>query len=184
MTVWNDIRLAARLLAKDRGFTVAAVLALALGIAATSTIFTLGNGVFLRDLPFADPDRIVVIGTRTTRGGESRVDNLSLAEIRDLQASARLFDGIGAMDEVTMNVADEGRAAERYVGSYISANSFALFSGSWNSVSASLCGVAFTKTMTFIARTPLIGKASGHSIPWVVEPASPQSTFGGPSLPA
>ena len=125
MTVWNDIRLAARLLAKDRGFTVPAVLALALGIAATSTIFTLGNGVFLRDLPFSDPDRVVVIGTRTT-GGEDRFDNLSLAEIRDLQASARLFDGIGAMDEVTMNVADEGRAAERYVGSYISANSFAL----------------------------------------------------------
>jgi predicted permease len=125
MSVWNDLRLAARLLTKDRGFTITAVIVLALGISATSTVFTLGNGVFLRDLPFADPDRIVAIGTRTT-GAETRFDNLSLAEIRDLQSSARLFDGIGAMDEVTISLADEGRAAERFVGSYITANSFAL----------------------------------------------------------
>jgi predicted permease len=126
MSVWNDVRLAARLLVKDRGFTVAAVLALALGIAATSTIFTLVNGVFLRDLPFANPDRVVVIGTRSMAGGESRFDNLSLAEIRDLQASARLFDGIAAMDGVTMNLADDVRAAERFVGSYVSSNTFGL----------------------------------------------------------
>src|SRR5687768_189183 len=58
----------------------------------------------------------------------------------------------------------------------ISANIFAIFSGSLKSVSASLFGVAFTKTMTFIGRTPLIGEGSDHSIHWVVEPASPGST--------
>ena len=59
----------------------------------------------------------------------------------------------------------------------ISANSFAIFSGSLKSVSASLFGVALTKTMTFIGRTPLIGKASNHSTHGIVERATRESTF-------
>ena len=49
---------------KDRWFTCAAVAALALGIAANNTVFTLVNGVLLRDLPFDEPDRIVALGVR------------------------------------------------------------------------------------------------------------------------
>ena len=124
MDLWHNVRLAARLLVRDRGFTAAAVVALALGIAATNTGFALVNGIFLRDLPFAgDPDRVVGISTRTTDG---RFDNMSFLDVQDLRASARAFDGIGASDQVPMTVADERGAPDRYLGAFVSANSFSL----------------------------------------------------------
>ena len=74
----NDVRIGVRMLLKDRGFTVAAVFTLALGIAATNTVFTLVNGVLIRDLPFDEPDRIVepALSVRQPAGlarGESHV---------------------------------------------------------------------------------------------------------------
>jgi hypothetical protein len=53
----HDLRYGARLLVKDRRFTLAAVAAVALGLAATTTAFTFVNGAVLRDLPLASPDR-------------------------------------------------------------------------------------------------------------------------------
>ena len=49
MSVWNDVRLAVRMLLRDRSFTLTAASALALGIAANSLVFTLVNGVLLRE---------------------------------------------------------------------------------------------------------------------------------------
>src|SRR5688572_24095797 len=54
-----DVRLALRGLAKHKSFTVAAVTTLALGIGASTAIFTIVYGVLLRPLPFPDPDRVV-----------------------------------------------------------------------------------------------------------------------------
>ena len=56
-----DLRFACRMLLKSPVFTFLAVLTLALGIGANSAIFTLIDGLFLRGLPFAEPDRIVRI---------------------------------------------------------------------------------------------------------------------------
>ena len=95
MTFWNDIRLGARLLVKDKWFTLAAVAALALGIAANNTVFTIVNGVLLRDLPFDDPDRIVAVGVRDGRGGTLSINDLSYPDARDWQTAAtRTFEGI------------------------------------------------------------------------------------------
>ena len=60
----RDLRFGARMLTKDRWITLAAVAALAIGIAANNTVFTIVNAILLRDLPFDEPDRIVAIGTR------------------------------------------------------------------------------------------------------------------------
>lgn len=122
----NDLRIAARLLAKSRGFAIAALTALTLGIAANATVFTILNGIFLRDLPFADPDRIVGIETRRVENQAVETDGLSYPDLQDLRSGARLFDGLAGVAGTTMTVTDEEYGATRHSGAYISANGFAL----------------------------------------------------------
>ena len=125
--MWADLRLAARLLVKEKWFTCAAVAALALGIAANNTVFTIVNGVLLRDLPFDDPDRIVAVGVRNGPGASFPLSDVSYTDARDWQAGAtRAFEGIGIFAENGMNVADEEHAPERVLGAFVSANTFGL----------------------------------------------------------
>ena len=58
---WHDLRFAVRTLWRTPAFTAATILTLALGIGATTTIFTVLNGVLLKPLPYADPDRLLVL---------------------------------------------------------------------------------------------------------------------------
>jgi putative ABC transport system permease protein len=123
VTLWQDLRYAVRLLMKDRWFTAVAVVALALGIGANAAVFTFVNAVLLRGLPFNEPDRIVALGGTDARGrpvGVSRLDYL------DIKEAVRSYSGLTLILGANVNVADEGRPAEQFSGSYNSANMFQL----------------------------------------------------------
>src|SRR5262249_33850301 len=60
-TMSRDVRFGARLLAKDRGLTAAAVIMLALGIGANTSVFSIVNAALLRGLPYPEPDPIVAL---------------------------------------------------------------------------------------------------------------------------
>jgi len=129
--VAQDVRFAARLLRKDRRFTLAAVVALSLGIGANTTIFTFINTALFKDLPFDEPRRLVALGTMDARGPlpdtpGPRRDGVSYLDFQDWRAATRAFIGLAADTGSTMNVSDEGRAPERFRGAYVSANTFDL----------------------------------------------------------
>jgi len=119
----QDIRFAARLLAKERRFTLAAVVALALGIGVTNTVFTIVNTAMFRDLPFDEPERLISIQTQTTRGQGQAA---SFAEYRDWRDATTTFAGIGASAMAPLSLVDEGLQPERLRGAFVSANTFRL----------------------------------------------------------
>jgi predicted permease len=123
MNLMQDLKFAVRLLIKDRWFTAAAVTALALGIGVNATVFTFVNAVLIRGLPFDQPERIVVVGTRDGRGRDRGVSHLDFV---DWRGATRTFSGLAAFSGQTMNISDEGRAPERFQGPYQSANAFKL----------------------------------------------------------
>ena len=119
----QDVRFAARMLAKDKRFTIAAVLALALGIGVNSSVFTIINAVMLDKVPFENARQLVAVGTVTPRGQPAGV---SMPEYRELRERINAFEDVAATVGGAMNLAEEGRFPERLRGSYISANAFRL----------------------------------------------------------
>jgi putative ABC transport system permease protein len=126
MTLWQDLRYAARLLVKDRWFTAVAATALALGIGVNATVFTIVNAVLIRGLPFAHPERIISLAGTDVRGrptGVSRLDFLDWSE------NNRAFSDLTLIVATSLNVSDPeegGRPPEQFQGTYNSANMFRL----------------------------------------------------------
>ena len=66
MNTWmQDVRFALRSFAKNPGFTLAAVLSLAIGIGANTSIFSVANALLFRPLPYDSPDRLVILWNRS-----------------------------------------------------------------------------------------------------------------------
>jgi putative ABC transport system permease protein len=87
----KDIRFARRTLAKSRSFTLAVVLTLAIGIGATTTVFSVAYGVLLQALPYARPDRLVSIAEVSEKG---RLMNLADPNFEDLHDQNRSLTGM------------------------------------------------------------------------------------------
>jgi putative ABC transport system permease protein len=97
-TLGHDLRYAWRALRRTPGFTVAAVAALALGIGATTTIFTVVNGVLLRPLQYQAPDRLANIWNDLGEGAQS-LPAVSPADFRDYKQRSRTFEDFAAAAE-------------------------------------------------------------------------------------
>ena len=110
----SDCRYGLRQLRKNPGFTVVAVLTLALGIGATTAIFSVVYGVLLRPLPYPGSNRIMAVFEVTSKGRPSRVADPNFDDFRDqsrsFQAIAKYRDGVasvsGASQPTRTTVAD------------------------------------------------------------------------------
>jgi predicted permease len=92
----SDLRHGLRILAKNPGFGLVAVLTLALGTSATTAIFSIVQAVVLRPLPFAAQDRLVTAWKKDTVSRSPFVE-LSLAEFKDWEAQSQSFTSVAAM---------------------------------------------------------------------------------------
>src|SRR5712691_9357896 len=93
----QDLRYAIRGLQRMRGVALVAIATLALGIGATTTMFSVVYGALLRPLPFTDPNRLVILFTTsvTPRDGLVRL-RWSRPHIIELQASVTSFESVGS----------------------------------------------------------------------------------------
>src|ERR1041385_16124 len=107
LTLRKDLVYALRMFAKRPGFTVAAVLTLALGIAANSTIFSLISAVLLRPLPFPHADRLMTLWT-SYPASNGQPDIFSAANYLDLAARNKSFEAVGLYDGSSFTLAGDG----------------------------------------------------------------------------
>jgi len=121
-----DLRFSARSFLRSPGFTAATLLSLALGIGATTAIYSLVDQVILHALPIRDPARLVLVDWNGDQvaGGFGSWNLMSYPMCRDLQQQTRFFDGVLCRAETDVNLAAGGDpkpvAAEIVSGSYFS----------------------------------------------------------------
>jgi putative ABC transport system permease protein len=121
-SLWMDVRFALRTLAKNRWFTVIAVLTLALGIGANTAIFSMVNGFLLRPLPVKDPSQITVLALQQRHGS---VDGqFSIPDYRDIRdANSSAFSDVFAYTVGLDGLSVNGKP-DRIVTNYVSGNFF------------------------------------------------------------
>jgi len=116
----NDLRLALRLLLKNRGFSAVAILSLAIGIGANTTIFSLLNGLLLRPLPGREPGRLVTVYTSDSSG--PLYSTSSYPDFLDFRASDQ-FDGLAAHTLQPVLLTLQGESS-RAIAGLVSGNAF------------------------------------------------------------
>jgi predicted permease len=122
----QDVRFGIRVLVKNPGFTLVAVLALALGIGANTAMFSIVNSVLLRPLPYAQPDRLLKVWTRFTNIGLPDDRNwISAPEFRDITELNKSLSDVAAFTNVNFNVTTSG-TANRVLGAQVSPSFFAI----------------------------------------------------------
>jgi predicted permease len=124
-TLLQDLRYGLRVLTKNPGFTLVAVLTLALGIGANSAIFSIVNTALLRPLPYADPERIVLVWHNNRVSNVER-DFVSYQNFQDFQKQNQSFETMAAATAVWSSVLTTDEGPERVSAQYASASLFPL----------------------------------------------------------
>ena len=114
-TLLQDLRFGARLLIAKPAFTIVAVVTLALGVGASTAIFSIVNATLFRPLPYPDPEQLVAVSN----------ESLSAPDFLDLQAEAHVFEQMATYRERTYNM-NSGDRPERIDGVDVTTNLFSL----------------------------------------------------------
>jgi predicted permease len=123
-TLWQDVRYGLRMLAKTPGLSVIIILTLALGIGATTVVFSIANTLMLRPLPVSHPSRIVAVGFQQ-KNNPLDLGSLSYVELRDFQSQsgevfASLFGNLTRMSGLGL----QGHSADQVLSNYVTGNFF------------------------------------------------------------
>jgi putative ABC transport system permease protein len=122
LTLWNDLRYGIRILAKNPGFTLVAVLTLALGIGANAAIFSVVNAVLLDPLPYKNDGQLINL-TQTNVETKDTGIFVSLTKLSALRKESRTLDGLAAYYPIAPTVTGNGEP-EIISGSRVTANFF------------------------------------------------------------
>ena len=117
----QDFRFAMRLLNRNRGFALTAVLVLGVGVGVNNMLFTILNTHTLRGLPIPFSHRVLWLSTVDDHGREH---GLSFADYEAISGAVQHYGGIAAFEAAPMDLAGDGRSAERLDGAYVTANTF------------------------------------------------------------
>ncbi|MFI5106869.1 MAG: ABC transporter permease, partial [Terriglobales bacterium] len=95
-TLWQDLKYGIRMLGRSPGFTIVAVLTLALGIGANTAIFSVLNAVLLKSLPYAEPDRLVMVWGNERARSNPR-GQVSVTDVVDWRAQNHVFEDVATV---------------------------------------------------------------------------------------
>ncbi len=121
-TLWQDIKYGVRMLAKNRGVTIIAVLTLALGIGANTAIFSVVNAVLFHTLPYRDSDQIVIAFVKTS---QSPRDFVSYPDYQDWRQQSKSFSELAGWTAQSVNWTGTEQPS-RVIGSFVTANFFSM----------------------------------------------------------
>jgi predicted permease len=117
----QDLRFALRVLVRDRGFALTAMLVLGVGLGVNNMFFTLFYAHKVRGVPIADAERVLFVSTFDDPANDRL---LSIPEYEGLAGSQTSFRTLGGYVTSTATVADEGRAADRFDAAYAAASTW------------------------------------------------------------
>jgi predicted permease len=123
-TLWQDLRFAIRTLRKNIGFTAVVVLTLAFGIGANTAIFTVVNGVILKPLPYAQPDRLVMLFERQLSDGT--LGTVAPANFFDWREQNHSLGKMAAIDPYPDFILNGSGEPQRLSGAAVSSDFFSL----------------------------------------------------------
>jgi predicted permease len=123
--LWQDLRQASRQLLRDGGFTTAALLTFTLGIGATALMFNVVHAVLLRQIPYRNPEELVILGEVVTGRAEARSGPLSLADLADWRKGNTSFSDLAVFGALAFNL-EQGENSQRIIGELVNHGYFRL----------------------------------------------------------
>ncbi len=121
-TCGQDVRYALRTLRKSPGFTLIAVLTLALGIGANAALFSVVNTVLLQPLPFENPSRLMMLYEGLPQIGSPKIP-FSTPDFTMVRRSQKSFESVGAIQDKEFELSGQGQP-DRVIGARVSATIF------------------------------------------------------------